>query len=192
MAVAELAALATADDVAAAFGRPLTEEEAGRADWILARLSDLFRREARQDFTVASYTHRVKVNGGHVRLPRSPVISVEAVRDDWGNPVVWEQRQGYLAVPLRSDAFVVVVYTAGYAEVPGVVVSQIADAARRVLSIAPEAAAGISQIHETTGPFSGQMSVASWAVGGQTMLSPDDIRLARSYRPARAGNVWVL
>lgn len=184
MAVAELAALATADDVAAAFGRPLTEEEAGRADWILARLSDLFRREARQDFTVGEYTHRVKVNGGQVHLPRGPLVAVESVRDDRGAAVPWTMRRGYLVVPLPSYTFVTVAYMAGYAEVPGVVVSQIADAARRVLSIAPEAAAGISQIHETTGPFSGQMSVASWAVGGQTMLSPDDIRLARSYRPA--------
>ena len=82
-------------------------------------------------------------------------------------------------------------YQAGYREVPDVVATQIADSVARILKIDPRAAAGRTQTSVTTGPFSESGTFATWAVGGQAMLSPDDIALARQYRPRRNGNVWV-
>lgn len=184
-------ALATLDDVTSALGRELTEQEAARALFLLDQLSDKFCREARCSFTVESFTHRVKVNAGHARPPRAPLRSVASVTDDDGDPVPWRLGHGFVSVRLPSDRFVVISYTAGHDSVPAVVAGQLADSVRRALSIDPRAMAGQTQVSATTGPFTESASFASWAVGGQAMLSPDDIALARSFRPRRTGNVWV-
>lgn len=183
--------LASIDDVAAAIGRPLTEEETKRAGFLLSQLSVRFLKEARTSFEVTEYTHRVKVNRGHARPPRAPLIAVIRVIDDYGAPVTWSLGRGFIAVPLTSDQFVTVTYTAGREGVPDIVRGCIADEARRILTIDVRAAAGQTQGAVTTGPLTTSASFAAHAVGAQAMLSPDAVALARSYRPRRSGNLWV-
>ena len=183
-------ALATLEQVAQGLGRELTDAETRRAQFLLDQLSAKFVREARTSFTVEDHVHRVKVNGSHVRPPRGPIVSVSGVVDDDGAPVPWRLGHDFIAVGLPSDRFVVVTYRAGYTEVPPVVAGQIADSVGRALRIDPRAAAAQTQASTTAGPFTESASFAGWAIGGQAMLSPDDIALARSYRPHRP-NVWV-
>ena len=96
---------------------------------------------------------------------------------------------------LKVDAggrVVVVTYAAGLSEVPAAVRLQLADSVRRILLIPDAAAQGATQMTETTGPFTQTRQYATWAVGGQAILSPDDQALADAYRPRRAGHVWVM
>ena len=184
--------LATSEDVQQAFGQEMTPEQKQRAEFVLAKLSAAFRARARQTFTVEQYTHRLKVNAGHVLPTRTPLVEVLSVFDDEGNTVPFETKRGYIRVSRTSEAFVNVTYKAGLASVPDDVRLQIADSARRVLSISAGAAAGITQTTQSAGPFSETHQIASWAVGAQALLSPDDEALAASYRPRRAKNVWVM
>ena len=189
--VESLSPLVVPADVEKALGRTLTEPENERLGFLCEQVSDKFRHEARQTFTVEAFVHRVKVNGCQVRPPRGPLVSVESVKDDAGIAVPWELRQGFIAVNLPSDRFVTVSYEAGFAAVPNIVVNQVADSVKRLLLVDERAITGVSQSNMTAGPYSEQATFATWAIGGQTMLSPDDIALARSFRPKRAGNVWV-
>jgi hypothetical protein len=192
LAVDALSPLATQADVTATLGRDLTEAESARADHVLAKLSAEFRRKARQTFTVETYTHRRKVDAGQVLLQRAPLVNVTSVVDDRGCAIPFTVRRQTVCVPLDSAEFATVTYTAGLAEVPDEVRRQIAESAGRVLQIDPAAKAGVDQITETTGPFTETRHMATWAVGGQAMLSPDDLALAAAYRPRRRGHAWVM
>ena len=183
--------LASIVDVGNALGRTIDVAENARVDFLISQISEKFCREARQSFRVESFTHRVKVNGCKVFLRRSPIVSIESVKDDDGVGVEFTQGINFLRVNLPSDRFVVVSYRAGFDSVPDVVRNQVADSVKRILSIDSRALAGQTQANQTAGPYSEQGTFATWAVGGQAMLSPDDIALARSLRPKRAGNVWV-
>ena len=183
--------LANIDDVTAAIGRPLTEEEIARACFLLKQLSAKFLQEARAAFEVTEYTHRVKVNRGHARPPRTPLVAVTRVVDDQGASVTWSLGHGFVSVPLTSDQFVVITYTAGHETVPDIVRGCIADEARRILTIDVRAATGQTQSSVTAGPFTEAASFATHVVGAQAMLSPDAIAIARAYRPRRSGNLWV-
>lgn len=186
-----MVALTTVVSVSDAMGRTLTESESARAQHVIEKLSDAFRAEARCSFMVSEYTHRVKVNGCQVRPPRGPLVDVSSVVDDDGLTVAYRVGHGFLSVNLPSDQFVVVTYTAGYEQVPEEVSRQIADSAARIIGVDERARAGFTQVSETTGPFAQQGTLATWAVGGQAILSPDDVATARRYRPKRPGNVWV-
>jgi len=181
--------LASEDDVVAALGRDLTTAETARVDAVLDKLSELFRRESGQTFTAAESTVRLKVNGGRVRLTQAPVVEVVSVVDDDAVAVEYTLFGSWLTTDLASHEFVTVEYSHG-GTVPDVVRLTIADAARQVLQVDPNAVTGITQRGETTGPFSEQTTYASWAVGGSTRLSPDDLSLARSYR-VKVPTVWV-
>ena len=183
--------LASIVDVGNALGRTIDVAENARVEFLISQISEKFCREARQSFRVESFTHRVKVNGCKVVLPRRPLVSVESVKDDANIDVPYSLGRGFIAVNLPSDSFVVVAYRAGFDSVPDVVRNQVADSVKRILSIDSRALAGQTQANQTAGPYSEQGTFATWAVGGQAMLSPDDIALARSLRPKRAGNVWV-
>ncbi len=183
--------LATIEDVEKAFGGELTAEQETRVEFILAKLSAAFRRSAHQTFTVEQYTHRVKVNGRQARPPRSPLVGVSNVVDDAGEPVPFSVGHGFIFVDLPSDRFVTVTYTAGFSEVPAEVALQLADSAARLLRVDSRAAAGQTQANVTAGPYSESGTFATWAVGGQAILSPDDVALAQKFRPRRPGNVWV-
>ena len=189
--------LATQADVEAIIGRPLTETESARCGAILVKLSAQFRRIARQDFSDGTSTNRLKVNGGTVVLSQRPVTSVTSVVDDSGAAIPFVLRSGTLLVSdpkhpeilLDSSEFVTVTYSHG-GDIPDVVVQSIADTARSVLQIDPDASSGKQQSSTTTGPFNEQSTFATWAQGGKATLSPDDVALAKSYR-IKAPAVWV-
>ena len=181
------------EDIEAALGRALSDEEKPRALFVADKLSEAFRQRARQTFTVETYVHRLKVHAGGRAFPtRAPLVEVLAVFTDEGAPVTYEKRHGHIYVRAWCSDFVVVTYTAGLSEVPVAVRLQLADSARRILSVPDAAAQGATQVTETTGPFTQSRQYATWAVGGQALLSPDDQALADSYRPRRAGHVWVM
>ncbi len=185
--------LASVSDLEAALGRDLNETEKRRAEFVLDKLSAAFRDRARQTFTVEQYTHRLKVDGGGRLFPtRTPLLAVHSVTTDDGTPVAWQLRHGFVQVDMPASDFLVVTYSAGLAEVPATVRLQLADSARRILLIPDAAAQGATQATDTTGPFTQSRQYATWAVGGQALLSPDDQALADAYRPRRAGHVWVM
>lgn len=186
MAVVQLASV---EDVEEALGRDLTADESARAGAILDKASELFRLASGQQFTPGQSQVRVKVNGGRVFLRQSPVTEVHSVTDDNGREVFYGRFKQWLTVPKISNQFVIVDYSHG-GEVPELVRLTVADVARQVLSIDPVASSGVSQFSETTGPFTDQLTYATWAQGGATRLSPEDQAVARSFR-VKIPNVWV-
>lgn len=181
--------LATAMEVAESFGRDLTPSEQARVGAVLDKASELFRLESGQQFTPGESEARVKVNGGRVFLRQAPVVEVTSVTDDHGRDVPFTLFKQWLTVPKGSHEFVIVSYSHG-GEVPDLVRLTVADVTRQVLSINPNAAEGVSQYSETTGPFTEQFTYASWAQGGAARLAPDDVAVARSFR-RRIPNVWT-
>jgi len=184
----ELPPLAGPDDVKAVLGRDLTSEEQQRVVPILEKASELFRRRSGQQFTPGQSTVRLKSNGGEVRLPQRPVVTVTSVTRDDGTAVPYTLFGQVLTVPLGAHQFVRVSYTHG-GVVPDVVRLCIAEIAKRVLSIDESAAAGATARMRVDGPFTTQESYAAWAVGGQTMLSPDDIALADTFNKKLGGTM---
>jgi hypothetical protein len=190
MAVTKLASSA---DVVAALGRNLTTSETARVDAILDKASELFRREAGQTFTAGSSTNRLQVRLGEVWLPKRPVATVTSVydaADDTHTELTYTRFEHTLTLTSGNPRWVVVAYTHG-GTVPDIVRLCVADVARKVLEIDPNAAQGRSQFTRTAGPFTESSTYATWAQGGQTMLAPDDVKLARSFRPVGA-NLVVL
>ncbi len=181
--------LASDTDVEAALGRDLTSDEAARVAAILDKASELFRREAGQQFTPGRSEVRVKVNGGRVFLRERPVTEIHTVKDEAGSSVEFTQFKQWLDVPLRSHEFVVVDYSHG-GTVPDLVRLTVADVARQVLMIDPNAVKGVTQHSETDGPFTDQSTYAVWAQGGATRLSPEDRAIAQSFR-VKVPTVWV-
>lgn len=157
------------------------------------RLSMLFCQEAGQDFQLRTLTQVLKVNGGIVRLGVKPVQKVEAVNDvETGRAVDWVLKGGVLRVGALSHQLVEVTYRAGYDGAPEIVKSQLIDSVGRYLALPETARQGVSQVSETVGPHTRSQTFAAWAVGGQVMLSPDDIALSHKFRPIKTGNVWVV
>lgn len=181
--------LASQEDVEKVLGRDLTSAEEARVDAILDKASELFRREARQKFTPGRSQVRVKINGGSGYLRERPVTAIHSVTDEQGRPVTFTRFKQWLSVPKRSHEFVIVDYFHG-GGVPDLVRLTIADIARQVLSINPNAAAGVTQHSQNAGSYSEQSTYATWAQGGATRLAPDDIAVARSFR-VKTANVWV-
>lgn len=183
--------LATVQDVQGLLGHAVSGEDAARLPNILIKLSELFRREAGQHFTPKRSTVRRKVTGGEIYLSQWPAVAVHSVTTLSGRPVEFNHVGQWVYVPgFTSEAMLLVDYEHG-GETPDLVRDTVADAARQILSIAPEAVAGITQGQETTGPMTESSSYATWAQGGSTRLSPEDRVIARSFR-RRPGNVWVM
>lgn len=181
--------LANVEDVEMVLGRSVAPGEVGRVEAILAKASALFRLHSRQEFTPGESVSRLKVNGGRVRLPQHPAADVRSVVDDDGVGVEYRRAGQWLTVCLGSHEHVTVDYTHG-GEVPDLVRLTVAEVAKKVLSIDPRAASGVSQGSATSGPFTEQNTYAAWAQGGQTMLAPDDLAIARSFKP-RVPRIWV-
>ena len=173
--------LASSEDVVAALGRELTSLEGARVGVILDKASELFRLHSGQQFTEGRSTQRLKVNGRKVRLTQRPVTAVVSVKDDDGNEYEYTRLDSVLTIDLRSHSFVRVAYEHG-GEVPDLVRMTIADVAKMVLSIGTKAVEGHSQYAETTGPFTESGTYATWAIGGATRLSPDDIAFAKTFK----------
>lgn len=185
------APLASADDVEDVLGRALTSSETSKVTAILAKASADVRRISRRTFSADPRTVRLKVDGGSVVLPEFGVVSL--VMDDAGNEITATTTPSTVTVALSSSEFVTVTFTPD-ATVPDDIRLAVAGCAARILTIDPRAQVGVSQAQqsETTGPFttSGSSSFAAWAVGGSTILSPDEASIARAYR-SRPGHVWV-
>lgn len=186
--------LATKTDVVASLGRALTSAEELQVEPILDLASEQFRRRSGQTFTTGDSVVRLKVNGGRVFLPQSPVVNVTSVVDDAGDDVVFTRADQWLTIDPYSTtdnsySFVTVDYSHG-GTVPDVVRLTIADVAKKILMVDDKAKVGLSQFAHTEGPFTDSGTFAAWAVGGQTMLSPNDLALADSYR-VRVPTVWV-
>ncbi len=181
-------ALATVADVEARLGRELTVEENTQATAWLEDASALFVQRSIQQFEVGESTVRVFPRRGIVRLIQRPVIAVTNVVDINDNPVsfTWDGFQSLFEVgtglPLK------VTYEHGSDTIPEVVVGVVAGMVARRLSTAGDAVSGVTQ--QTVGPFS--QSYATWAVGGQIMLSPAEAAVADSYRTKLMGNASLM
>ena len=191
--------LASLADVAAVLGRPLTTEEQAQGDALLAQASALFRAASRRTFTPDRKVVRLKVNGGEVRLPETPVVTVHSVVLDDDDPTVvdpspvaYTRFNDTLNTGLRSHRFVRVDYEFGSSTVPDLVITTVAQIVARMFTVDTRAKAGMTQYQETTGPLSEGGTFAAWAVGGQMMLSPADQAVAASFRPRRLSNTVVL
>jgi hypothetical protein len=158
---------------------------------MLVKASELFRASSGQLFTPGESTVRMKVNGGDVRLAQSPVISVESVTDDCGTAVEFVRHGQVLTVHRRSHEFVRVHYTHGATEVPEIVRVTVAEIVARVLKVDPRATVGMAQFSKGTGPFTESGTFATWAVGGQVMLSPEDVNTAKLFRAPRSSHMIV-
>ena len=181
--------LASATDVAAALGRALTSEETAKVVAVLDKASELFRYRSGQQFTTGTSTVRIRNRAGVVTLMQRPVTAVTTVIDDDGEAIEfdWDGRAQFTVT--STDKYVTVTYTHGGA-VPDLVRLTVAEIAKKVLLISPNALTGMSSSMETTGPFTNQESYAAWAVGGQTLLSPSDDAIALSYRIPMAGPIY--
>jgi hypothetical protein len=171
-------ALATIAEVEARLGRSLTVAETSKATAYLEDASALFIQRAVQKFEQGESSVRLFPRDGVVRLTQRPVIAVTEVKDLDGNEIdfTWDRHQSIY--DLGSYTPVDVTYEHGSITIPADVVAVVAGMVARTLSINPDAAAGVQQ--QTVGPFS--QSYASWAVGGQVMMSPVEAKVADSYR----------
>lgn len=187
--------LAELADVAAALGvdeGDFTDAQQVRVPALLVRASYLFRQAANRQFTPDTYTHRLKVQGTRVRLPETPVQSIDSVTDDSGNTVTYTRNGAWLTIPnfrtannsftwyqpSDTEDFVTVTYVGG--EIPAAVRDTVASMVARALSIEP-AEAGLS-MHETqAGPFRERKQYADWATATVSM-SDEDREVAESFR----------
>jgi hypothetical protein len=190
--------LASADDVALELGLEsaddLSAAQALRVPSLLARASYLFQQAADRLFIPDTYTVRLRVQGGQVRLPESPVTDVDSVVDDAGNDVTYTRYGQWLRIESRFDsnvsfaalpaegcvAFVTVTYDGG--AIPDVVKGAVAAMAARYVSIDPATqVAGATTVNLVTGPFQSNITYADWATEAMC-LSEDDKALAESFR----------
>lgn len=182
-------ALATKDDVVAALGRDLTASEAKQVVAHLLKVSEVFRLEARQQFTLGRSTNRLRVNAGALTLPQRPVHAVHTVDGQPADRLTLIGQR--LEVPVPSGTFVVVDYEHGYDDdqMPALVKLTIAGIVAQLFEADPRARAGVSQRGETRGPFSVQETYAAWAQGAAPRLAPDDVKTAQSYRVKTYGAI---
>lgn len=189
MAVVQLASQTDVEDV---LGRVLTSAEDARVDAILDKASELFRRVSGQQFTSGTSDVRLRAVGRYVYLTQRPVVSVEAVADMEGDEVEYTLDGSRIVFedPAGGEFFQVE-YTHG-GDVPDLVRLTIAEIAAKVLRIDPNALAGKVQHTDTAGPYSTNDTYATWAQGGQTMLAPADLEIAKSYRVRSYGPAAVM
>ena len=171
-------ALATIADVEARLGRSLTASEQSKAAAYLEDASALFVQRAVQKFEVGESTVRLFPKDGVVRLVQRPIIEIVSVTDIDGNEIDFTFDGHQSIYDLGAYTPVTVNYEHGSADIPQDVVAVVAGMVARTLSISPDAAAGVQQ--QSVGPFS--QSYASWAVGGQVMMSPAEAKVADAYR----------
>ena len=183
--------LASTTDVEAALGRDLTTSETAKVGAILDKASELFRSRSGQQFTAGTSEVRLKVTADWVSLPQRRVVSVESVTVDEvsGAAIVFVLYQSRLTLTnVQAGDMVRVAYTHG-GVVPELVRLTVAEVAKKVLEIDPNAIVGKTQHSETVGPFTEQDTYATWAQGGQTMLSPSDNAVADAYRVRSYGSI---
>lgn len=179
--------LAASSDVVEALGRDLTSSEERRVNAALTKASELFRKEARRTFTPGRRINRLRSQAGEVRLSEIPIVDVHSVTDDDGNPIAFTRFASVLTLRDTTVAFVRVDFSFGENDVPELVRTTVAAVVAGAFDVDKRARAGMTQFQETAGPLNEGGTFAAWAVGGQITLSPSDIDVAQSFRPARLG-----
>lgn len=135
--------LAGTEDLEARLGRTLTDDEAARAETVLADVSNSVVLYTGQKFTRDDYTLRARVRRSFVRLPQRPVHSVDTVTDRFANTVTftWDgldrvyvdcNRDGCAPIQVVD-----ITYDAGPDEVPEVIVGVVCSIALRTLGMDP-------------------------------------------------------
>lgn len=181
--------LASSGDVEAVLGRDLTNSEAARVDAVIDKVSALFRLHSGQQFTPGLSESLLTVRNGLVTLPQQPVTAVLDVTTVDGDDVDYALRGSHLSVYAPSGQ-VFVTYQHG-GDVPDLVRLTVADVVQKILTIPLEAQAGVQQVTKSTGPFSETHSYATWTLGGQATLSPEDKRIAESFRVQTGRTIHV-
>lgn len=189
----------TDEDLEAALGRSMTVAEKARSGHLSSQVIDAFEREAfgelaNYGFGEGTVTQRLKSDGGVVSLPYRMVQEVISVTDVHGRdiPYTWNDWQAQaIHTRLRSAEFAVVTYD-WKLEAGKATTALLTDAVARALAVPDAVRAGANQLTSSTGPFSQTQNFASWTVGGQALLSPEDKRAARAFRPRSRGHTWVM
>lgn len=182
--------------IEAALGRAMTYQEWETAQSYSALAASAFLTEAfgtstDYGFGTGTATQRLRVDGGTVTLPYRRVTAVEQVTDDNDHPVTYrwkKNRPQYLQTSSRR--FVTVTYR-WQLDMPESVPKLLAGTVARALQASPEAKQGAQSISKTVGPFSGSIQFATWAVGGQVMLSPEEKRAAKQFSPISSPHSWL-
>lgn len=174
-------------DIEAALGREFASDtERSRAQHLLDSAVTVFSHEAGIRFGAGQACCFFLVRDGYVRIPQPGVTKIVSVLDLAGSPVPYGFHRDYLQVfQVGADLDWVQVRFDYDFTPPEVVSVRIAELAVRSFSIDKYARAGLTQFSKTDGPFTRSRSYATWASGGQTLLSPEDRRLARSLRVSR-------
>jgi hypothetical protein len=171
-------ALATLEDVEARLGRSLTGAEQLKANAWLEDASAMFIQRAVQKFLPGESKVRLFPRDGVVRLVQRPVIEIVSVTDIDGIEIDYTFDGFQSLYDLSNYSPVIVEYEHGSDDVPQDVIATVSGMVVRTLQIPEAAASGVQQ--QTVGPFS--QSYAAWAVGGQVLMSPADVKVADGYR----------
>lgn len=181
----------------ARIGRPLTADEAARANVLLADASALVRSYTGQDFTrTDNQTVVVRAQQGEIRLPQRPVIDVTAVVAIGAGgapdlPIVGWQWDGLDLIRTSTDSPIInlselwrdedvdaypgtyrVTYSHGVTVVPPDVVAVVARMVLRTLT-APTVAGGV--VGETIGPYSYRTDGSG--VGTAVVMTDEDRKM---------------
>lgn len=183
-----------------ALKREMSSEEQNRAYLLLDQVIDEFEQEAfggvaNYGFGRGQATQRLRSNAGAVYLPYGQVTNVVDVRTDNDALVSgWKWREfqpSRLETSLPTGEFAIVTYD-WVLEVSDAVVSMLADSIARTIRVPDEVLIGAQQTTDSLGPASQTLNFASWAVGGQARLSPEERKRARLFRPKNVGATWVM
>lgn len=186
--------LASVEDVADLLGLDSSGLNEAQAAAMLAQASAKFRAEALCDFDATTSTVILRVTGASVSLPKRPVTevtSVNAVNSDGtvGTALVGWLFDGISTISVDDQLWVIngpnlsrtdtveVTWDHGFATVPEDVRWAVASmAARAISSPAPAGVTG-----ETIGAYSYRtgLGTASFAAS----MTPDEVKIARRYRP---------
>lgn len=191
--------LASMDDLQNRLGRDLSDEEIGRAPYLLIDASSKIRSYTHQQITQSETTDRVRITtrDGLIRLPQYPVVSVAtviSVETQVVIPYYWDGLKLWgwgrfpssnIETPLynrsrRHGIVVDVTYTHGYAPVPDEVIGVTCQVASRALGSQPDQA-GVTQ--ETYAGYSYTLGTAA-ASGGFGLLAAETEVLGDYMAPA--------
>lgn len=202
-----MALLASAADVivevgASAYGQ-LPADRTARVPSLLIKASHMFRQAAgRRQFTEATFTQRLQVVGGRVRLPEPPVTAVSSVLDDSGNAVQFVQDGvewikvgghhnrdnsfGFGQAEDFSDSGFIVYTPADMADsgwfvtvtydgggVPDEVRITVAQMVARALQTDPNASTGVKYLDQTIGSINVRKQFSDWAAETVTMTDEE-------------------
>lgn len=201
------APLATVEDLEALLGRPLTADEATRAEALLRQASARVRAWTRQTFSLVENDVVVsRPVGTIIRLPQRPVQNVTQVVAESGTDTIpdlvlpagswtfdgidkvdiWPpDTTWYLSLPevwtelWPSVNTYRVTYSHGYAPIPDIVVDTVAAMVLRSLT-SPSQTPGM--VAERIGQYSYQMQQSTGASGATVSMTPDDKEALANFR----------